>query len=78
MASTSKLRPKEAKMFRDFGRALRKKFLAKKDAGKSGWDAPDWMEECREQLAAHLIKGDPLDVALFAAFLHYHGERTNA
>ena len=60
------------------GRPEEPQFLAKKEDGRRGWDSPDWMDGCREQLAAHIVRGDPLDVALFAAFLHYHGERTNA
>ena len=73
----SKLKKKEEAMLRGFSAALRRKFLAKKADGKGGWSEKYWMSECREQLVAHVIKGDPRDVALFAAFLWYHGERTN-
>ncbi|MDR6503873.1 hypothetical protein J2785_007066 [Burkholderia ambifaria] len=40
------------------------------------WAAPDWMDECREQLLRHVAKGDPRDVAAYCAFLWYHGEPT--
>lgn len=41
-----------------------------------GWKDPSWMDECREQLLAHVAKGDPRDVAAYSAFLWYHGEKT--
>lgn len=38
------------------------------------WAEPGWMDDCRKRLVEHLHKGDPLDVAAFAAFLWHHGE----
>lgn len=73
-----KLSKKERAMLSEFRRALARKMLAKKEDGKGGWDNPDWMDECRQALAAHIVKGDPLDVGLFAAFLWHYGARSNA
>jgi len=43
---------------------------------QDNWKETDWMNTCREQLREHLEKGDPRDVAIYAAFLWYHGETT--
>lgn len=37
-----------------------------------GWARDDWEEECRRALARHVQKGDPLDVAAYAAFCWKH------
>ncbi len=42
-----------------------------------GWKSPNWMDQCRADLMAHIDKGDPLDVAAYCAFLWYHGEKTS-
>lgn len=34
-----------------------------------GWLTEDWETECREHLIEHLGKGDPRDVAIYAAFM---------
>ena len=44
----------------------------------NGWKSSDWMDECRAKLREHVEKGDPLDVAAYCAFLHWHGESTAA
>lgn len=43
--------------------------------------AAEWLnemseDECRRALRAHLAKGDPLDVAIYAAFMCARGWRT--
>lgn len=39
------------------------------EKGRSGWDDPKWTpEEIKAALLAHVDKGDPVDVANFAAF----------
>lgn len=50
-------------------------------AEKYGWE-DDFADEDRvpamkEALAEHIKKGDPVDVAIFACFLHYHGAKTS-
>jgi len=35
----------------------------------NGWLTEDWENECRRQLNLHLGKGDPLDVAIYSAFM---------
>lgn len=41
------------------------------------WKYPDWMEGCQKQIKEHLEKGDPRDVAIYAAFCWYHKWSTN-
>jgi hypothetical protein len=47
-----------------------------------GWRDGGWEWECRKHLREHLEKGDPRDVAIYAAFMWHHGwstvEPTNA
>jgi hypothetical protein len=45
---------------------------------RDDWARDDWEAECRRQLMAHLAKGDPLDVALYASFMHARGWKTAA
>jgi hypothetical protein len=57
-----------------FAYALKLKLLKALDKkGKSGWESPDWKDECIAELIKHVRKGDPLDVAAYAMFCHYHG-----
>lgn len=37
------------------------------------WTRPDWREELTQELARHVRKGDPRDVAAYCAFAWYHG-----
>jgi len=61
-----------------FAEAVAEKLHAaeKKYGYSNGWKNTDWMNECRKDLLSHLYKGDPLDVAAYAAFLWYHKEPT--
>lgn len=40
------------------------------------WRTDEWEHQCRKDLINHLNKGDPLDVAIYAAFMHARGWRT--
>jgi len=72
------LHPSTAKLVLDFGKAMADKLAAaeKKYGYRDRWatpDAEDWPDPlCYEQLAKHLKKGDPRDVANYCAFLWYH------
>ncbi len=61
-----------------FAAAIKVK-LARADA-RHGWDnawaSADWEVECRTDLGRHVVKGDPLDVAAYAAFCWHHGWST--
>jgi hypothetical protein len=41
------------------------------DRGRAGWG-----DRCRAELRHSVERGDPLEAALFAALLWYHGEST--
>jgi hypothetical protein len=41
-----------------------------------GWRTDDWEAKCRHDLRVHLRKGDPLDVAIYAAFMWERGWST--
>lgn len=53
--------------------ALKVKLLRAQEAGRTGWDAKDWKDECIEGLLRHVRKGDPLDVAAYSFFCYYNG-----
>lgn len=42
----------------------------------NGWATDDWGSVCRMEIRRHLEKGDPLDVAAFAAFMWKRGWST--
>ena len=37
------------------------------------WMQADWQDKCLADFNHHISKGDPLDVANYCAFMHYHG-----
>ena len=41
-----------------------------------GWRQQDWEAECRRHLREHLEKGDPIDVAIYCAFMWRRGWST--
>jgi len=45
---------------------------------KNDWLRSDWEAKCQKHLAQHLIKGDPRDVAAYAAFCWHHDWPTTA
>lgn len=62
-----------------FADAVRRK-LARAEAKhgwRNAWARDDWNGECQTHLAQHVAKGDPLDVAAYAAFCWHHGWPTN-
>lgn len=58
-----------------FSAALLEKLRAaeEKYGWNNGWLDPNWEADCQRQLAEHLAKGDPRDVAAYAAFCWHHG-----
>jgi len=52
-----------------FAEEMKKKLRAKFLEGKSGWDDEEWsIDDIKRQATNHIDKGDPVDVANFAAF----------
>lgn len=45
----------------------------KKYGYDNSWMDTDWKDQCQRDLIAHVTKGDPLDVAAYAAFAWHHG-----
>lgn len=41
------------------------------------WMLDDWQDKCLNDFNHHITKGDPLDVANYCAFMHYHGWGTS-
>lgn len=37
------------------------------------WMQSDWQDKCLTDFNHHITKGDPLDVANYCAFMHFHG-----
>lgn len=76
--SESGLHPATATMIDSFALALKGKLRAAevKYGHGDGWRADDWADKCRADLLAHVHKGDPRDVAAYAAFCWAHGWST--
>lgn len=72
------LHPKSACLVAKFSAALATKLALaqRKYEHSDGWAEPGWRESCVAQLAEHVGKGDPLDVAAYAAFCWHHGWST--
>ena len=73
------LHPVTADLVSRFMGALAEKLAAAeaKYGYSDGWADPAWQEECRRQLHHHAAKGDPRDVAAYAAFCWHHGWSTS-
>lgn len=54
----------------DFAGSMKQKLTQKLMEGFAGWDNPtDFpIEKIKERLLAHVERGDPIDIACFAAF----------
>lgn len=72
------LHPDTAALVSNFAVALAAKLrnAEQKYGYSNGWLTDNWEAECRQQLDKHVAKGDPLDVAAYAAFMWRHGWRT--
>ena len=65
-------------LVKHFSEALLAKLIAAemKYGWNNGWTKQDWEADCQRHLLEHVAKGDPLDVAAYAAFCWYHGWRS--
>lgn len=74
------LHPTTADMLPKFLAALAGKLLNAqiKHGYGASWATDDWEAACRADLAEHVRKGDPLDVAAYAAFCWARGWSTSA
>ena len=57
-----------------FATALKAKLADARAKGRGGWHEPGLQQRLSDMLREHIDKGDPLDVAAFAMFLHQRGE----
>jgi hypothetical protein len=69
------LHPQTAALVDSFASALKEKLLKAqiKYGYSDNWRTDDWEAKCRQKLMQHIAKGDPLDVAAYAAFLWARG-----
>lgn len=56
-----------------FADAMKEKLLLAREKGRSGWQHMK-ADEITLALMEHLLKGDPVDIANYAMFLHQTGE----
>lgn len=65
----------EADLVARFSAALLAKLRASeaKYGWQRAWTKPDWQDELPAKLLQHVHKGDPIDVAAYAAFAWHHG-----
>ena len=64
-----------AHLVTQFSAALLEKLRAAevKYGRKNDWLEANWQADCQRQLLEHVVKGDPRDVAAYAAFCWHHG-----
>lgn len=62
----------------NFANAMKQKLLKAqiKYGFKTDWLNNDWEKSCQSQLNNHVLKGDPLDVAAYCAFMWFHNWKT--
>lgn len=72
------LHPDTAALVAAFAQALAEKLRKSeiKHGYSDGWKDKHWQHECSQQLIRHLAKGDPIDVAVYCAFMWHHKWRT--
>lgn len=72
------LHPETLELVASFARALAAKLRAGevKYGWSVEWKTREWEVECQRELLAHIAKGDPLDVAAYAAFCWARGWST--
>jgi hypothetical protein len=78
-ASEITLHPATHALVMRFATALMEKLSAteQKYGRTTDWTKDDWEADCQRKLMAHVAKGDPLDVAAYAAFCWHHGWSTS-
>ena len=74
---TEEERDEEA--LRHFTAAMRAKLFNARIKGRGGWwdESVCSIQNLRDMLADHMLKGDPVDVANFCMFLHQRGAGTS-
>jgi hypothetical protein len=78
IALPGELHPETRKLVVEFAAAIAEKLRkAETKYGYSdGWKTQEWEAECHRHLQDHLTKGDPRDVAIYAAFMWARGWST--
>ncbi|MHC5194697.1 hypothetical protein ACYSUW_13180 [Pseudomonas frederiksbergensis] len=76
-AIPAELHPLTQELVSGFMGAFAEKLYASemKRGGETVWADAGWMDQCREELVRHVLKGDVRDIAAYCAFLWYHKER---
>jgi hypothetical protein len=76
----AQLHPASKQLVHDFAEAIALKLrVAEEKYGyRDGWRTEDWELDCRADLYRHADKGDPRDVAIYAAFCWARGWSTKA
>ena len=69
-----KLNRKTAALVKNFAEELARKLYKSelKYGYTDNWTRKDWMVECQREMLKHVDKGDPRDVAIYAAFMWHH------
>lgn len=73
------LHPQSKNLVQGFAYALAEKLRAAelKYGYGDAWRTDDWAAECQREIRHHMEKGDPRDVAIYAAFMWARGWSTN-
>lgn len=72
------LHPETADLVVRFAEAMAIKLRSAevKHGYSDSWLSRDWERKCQYDFIAHILKGDPVDVANYCAFMFHHGWHT--
>jgi len=75
---SGELHPDSALLVQKFALAMAGKLLRNQEkyGWLNEWNTRPWEDECRAGMMEHIKKGDPMDVAIYAAFMWYRGWNT--
>lgn len=73
------LHPSSLKLVEEFSTFMAEKLKRAQDkyGYSDGWLTEEWKEDCLKDFKNHIDKGDPMDVAIYAAFMWKRGWSTN-
>lgn len=74
------LHPDTQRLVLDFAQVMAEKLHAAQDkyGYSNGWLTDPWMDICKDEFRKHIEKGDPRDVAIYAAFMWKRGWPTHS
>lgn len=71
--NTETMNADDQALVQGFAKAMAKRLIVARNAGRNGWKSNDWRQVCLQRLIRNLEHGDLVDSANYLAFMWYHG-----